>query len=103
MHLVNKKGLEKFWSRYTDTKKYLENWCRKVEINRLCTPDELREEFPTVRLLGGGQAVFKVKKNRYRLIAKFYFQDGVAQICWIGTHPEYDRVDATTVCGDTVA
>ncbi len=103
MVLIYKKKLVQFWGRRTDSKKHLENWCRKIEDNCFCTSSQLRDEFPKIRLIGGGQAVFNVKNNRYRLIVKFYFENGVVQVCWIGTHSEYDRIDAKAVCDDLAA
>ena len=100
MDLTNKKRLVKFWRKHTSTKKYLENWCEVIEANHLKTPDELRKEFPTITLLGKGCVVFKVKGNDFRLISQFRFQDNVVLVCWIGTHPEYDRIDAMTACDD---
>ncbi len=84
MVLIYKKKLVQFWGRRTDSKKHLENWCRKIENNYFCTSSQLRDEFPKIRLIGGGQAVFNVKNNRYRLIVKFYFENGVVQV---RTHP----------------
>jgi mRNA interferase HigB len=43
------------------------------------------------------RVVFNIKGNRYRLIAAIDYQYKVLYIRFIGTHSEYDKVDAATI------
>ena len=41
--------------------------------------------------------VFNICGNRYRLIVRIVYQFKLIQIKWIGTHADYDRIDAHTI------
>ena len=59
--------------------------------------NELKEEYPGASILQNGRIIFNIKGNNYRLVVKFNFE---YQICWIrfvGTHAEYDKIDAKTI------
>lgn len=47
--------------------------------------------------MAGNRVVFNIKGNRHRLIVSVAYQFGALYIKFIGTHAEYDKVDATTV------
>lgn len=48
-------------------------------------------------ILSGNRVVFNIKGNRYRLIVKIHYNTGIVYIRFIGTHAEYDRIDAETI------
>jgi mRNA interferase HigB len=48
-------------------------------------------------VLPGNRVVFDTKGNTYRLIVKIHFNTGIVFIRFIGTHGEYDKIDATTI------
>ena len=58
---------------------------------------DVQETYPSSVVLNGERAVFHVKGNYYRVIVAFNFQKQGAFIKFVGTHREYDRVDALTV------
>ncbi|OYV72363.1 MAG: hypothetical protein B7Z74_05680 [Deltaproteobacteria bacterium 21-66-5] len=39
----------------------------------------------------------RIKGNKYRLIAHVRYDPGRVYIRFIGTHPEYDKINAATV------
>jgi mRNA interferase HigB len=41
--------------------------------------------------------VFNIKGNTYRLVVRIKYSHGVVLIRFIGTHAEYDRIDASEV------
>jgi mRNA interferase HigB len=41
--------------------------------------------------------VFNIKGNRYRLIVKIHYNTGTVFIRFIGTHADYDKIDASTI------
>jgi mRNA interferase HigB len=47
--------------------------------------------------VGNGRFVFNIRGNRYRLIASINFSVRTIYVKFIGTHQEYDAVDAATV------
>ena len=72
-------------------------WLAIVEAAEWKSPADVKKAHPKVSILKGGRAVFNIKANDYRLIAVVQYRDGVVLIRFIGSHEEYDKVDAETV------
>ena len=52
---------------------------------------------PNTRVIGNNRAVFNIRGNRYRLVARVNYHYKIVYIRFIGTHAEYDRIDAERV------
>jgi mRNA interferase HigB len=61
------------------------------------TPEEVKKSHPKASVLNGGRVVFNIKANDYRVIALVQYVDGVLMIRFLGSHEEYDGIDAETV------
>ena len=61
------------------------------------TPHDVKREFPSADPIGDGRMVFNICGNRYRLIVRIVYPFKLIQIKWLGTHAEYDRIDAHTI------
>jgi mRNA interferase HigB len=59
--------------------------------------DDIRQVAPNAKILNRDRARFEVAGANYRLIAAFNFRRQVVFVKFIGTHAEYDAVDALTV------
>ena len=83
----------------------LEASVAEVERAQWAEPADVRARFPRASLLTARRVVFRLKGNRYRLIAIVRFASGsspgVVNVLWIGTHAEYDKVDAHTIRGSS--
>jgi len=100
MRIVAKRTLRRFWERsrrYADAKRALEDWHAQVRRADWATPAEVKAMYGDASIFKGSRVVFNVCGNRYRLIAKINFPYRVVYIRFVGTHEEYDRVDAETV------
>ncbi|WP_051205527.1 type II toxin-antitoxin system HigB family toxin [Salinimicrobium xinjiangense] len=60
-------------------------------------PNELKMQFQNASIVGDGRAVFNIKGNNYRLIVAIDYQFQVVFIRFIGTHKQYDSIDAKTI------
>lgn len=97
MRIIAKKTLKAFWSKHPDSEQALKSWHRETEIARWKNIHELKAEYPHASILKDNRIAFNIKGNKYRLIVRFNFDH---QICWIkfiGTHAEYDKIDANTI------
>ena len=57
----------------------------------------IRDKYRNASIVANNRVVFNIKGNDYRLIAKIHYNTGIVYIRFIGTHREYDDVDAETI------
>ena len=67
---------------------------RKAEWH---TPIDVKSSFRQADPLREGRVVFDLGGNNFRLVAKINYRAGIVFIRFIGTHREYDKIDAQTV------
>ena len=58
---------------------------------------EVRQSYATASIVSGDRVVFNIKGNDYRLITAIDYGRQTVFIKWIGTHRDYDKIDARTV------
>jgi len=68
-----------------------------MEKSKWTSINALKMEYPSASILKDNQIVFNIKGNEYRLIAKFNFEYQLAWIRFIGTHAEYDKINANKI------
>ena len=60
-------------------------------------PIDLKTDYPTASILPGNRAVFRLGGGKYRLIVVIHYNMGIVFVRFIGTHAEYDKIDANTI------
>jgi len=75
----------------------LKSWHRETEKAKWNNPNELKLEYPSASILDNERIVFNIKGNKYRLIVKINFEYQIIWIRFIGTHTEYDKIDANHI------
>lgn len=75
----------------------LERWYRLVRAANWTSMDDIRRAAPKSKVLNRDRIRFEVAGGDYRLIAAFDFRRQIAFVKFIGTHAEYDAIDALTV------
>jgi len=69
-----------------------------VEKATWSTPAQVRAVFGSADFVAGNRIVFDIKGNSYRLVAQVkYGPLFLVFIRFVGTHAEYDRIDANKV------
>ena len=58
---------------------------------------QVKEQFRQTSFIGNNRCVFNIAGNKYRLIVKFNYPLQIGFIRFIGTHNEYDRIDAESI------
>ena len=97
MHIISKKALVECWNRHPDSKKPLSTWYEIASKAKWKNANEIKESLPNVSVLLNNRVVFNIKGNDYRLIVAFQFNQELGYICFVGTHAEYDEIDANKV------
>ena len=97
MRVIARKTLREFWDRYADAEAPLVEWYRHMEKAAYHTPQELKAVLHKASILKGGRVVFNIGGNKYRLIVSIDYDRQLVYVCFLGTHTEYDKIDAETV------
>ena len=97
MRIIAKRTLREFWERHPDAREPLDRWHRMARRADWTTPEQTRQDWPRTSILGSDRAVFRIKGNDYRLVVAVDYPHGMVFIRFIGTHAEYDRIDAEEV------
>lgn len=97
MHVIKKKTLVDFWRKHADARVPLSTWFLETKNARWQSSQEIRERYRSADFLPGNRVVFNIGGNKYRLVVKIAYVPGLVYIRFVGTHAEYDRIDAETV------
>jgi mRNA interferase HigB len=97
MHIVSLKTLHIFWENHPDAEKPLRAWHAMAKRAQWRTPADIKADYSNASFVGNKRVVFNIKGNRYRLIVIAEYQKGRLFIRFVGTHAEYDRIDAKTI------
>lgn len=95
--IVAKRTIREFWEKHKDSKEYLQTWYQTTKTANWKTPKDIKEFYATVSILKNSRVVFNIKGNDYRLVAKINYNKQWLFIRFIGTHEEYDKIDANTI------
>lgn len=80
-----------------DPKQALLSWIDETRHACWTQPSEIKAQFRNASVLKNRRVVFNIKGNDFRLIVAVAYQVSIVYVMFIGTHGEYDRVDADTV------
>lgn len=97
MRIVAIKNLRDFWIRHPASKPHLEAWIDEARKADWKQPSDIKAMFRSTSILKNRRVVFNIKGNDYRLIVAMAYRFGALYIKFIGTHAEYDAIDAETV------
>ncbi|MPR33066.1 type II toxin-antitoxin system HigB family toxin [Salmonirosea aquatica] len=91
------KTLKSFWNKYPDSEPNLRHWYGKIEGGTYANPQEVIMQFKGANYVGNERIVFNIARNKYRLIVSFNYGYQLCFVKFVGTHKEYDRIDAKTI------
>lgn len=99
MRIIAKKTLSEFWAqkRYTDAQGPLEAWHDEASAASWKTPQDIKNLYASASFVGNDRAVFNIGGNKYRLVVEVQFAAGIVWVKFVGTHAQYDKMDAATV------
>ena len=97
MRIVSLQTLRTYWEANPEVEQQLRAWHDEVISHKWEQPADIKARYASASILKKRRVVFNIKGNKYRLIVAVAFNVGVVYIKFIGTHKEYDEVDAETV------
>ena len=95
--IIAKRTIREFWEKFPDSKDYLEIWNETVKGAEWNKPNDIKQFYATISILKNSRVVFNIKGNDYRLVAKINYEKQWLFIRFIGTHKEYDKIDADNI------
>lgn len=98
MNVYNRSTIIEFYTKHADAKVPLEVWYDEIISGSWKSPNALKKIFGgNLSILKNNRVVFDIKGNDYRLVAVINYENNWLFIKFIGTHAEYDRIDANTI------
>ncbi len=89
--------LREFWEQHPDARQSLQAWYQDARYAAWESPATIKAVYRNASFVANNRAVFNIKGNDYRLIVAINYRFGIVYIRFVGSHLEYDKVDAATV------
>lgn len=97
MRVISRKPLKDLARKHPDAGPELAAWFHEVEAAVWANPTHVKEQYGNASILKGSRAVFNICGNKYRLVVKINYAYSVVYVRFVGTHREYDRIDAERI------
>jgi mRNA interferase HigB len=97
MRVIARGTLITFWRKHPEARVPLERWHTLVRAANWTSSNEVQRVAPKCKVLNHERVRFEVAGGNYRLVVAFDFRRQTAYVKFLGTHAEYDQIDALTV------
>lgn len=97
MRIIARKTLREFTVRHPRSRQPVDDWYALVSATDWQSPSDVKRLFRSADFLPDNRVVFNIGGNDYRLVVKIEYRFRTVYIRFVGTHADYDRIDATTV------
>lgn len=97
LRVIARRTLREFWEQNPDSEQQLMVWYREASKAEWNNPNEVKAQYASASILKSSRIVFNICGNKYRLIVEINFQRKWVFIRFIGTHKEYDKIDANNI------
>ena len=97
MRIISRRTLREFWNTNQDSEEPLKAWFQEASRADWATPHEVKAMYGNASVIGDGRIVFNIAGNKYRLIVWFNFPYRIGYIRFVGTHAQYDAIDAENI------
>jgi mRNA interferase HigB len=97
MDIIYQKKLQDFAKKHADAANSISTWRKVVQDAKWTQGTDILADFPKAKLIPAKRARFKITGNKYRLIIEVDYAGGIVEVRFIGTHAEYDKIDAGSV------
>ena len=97
VRIIAIKVLKEFWKKHSDAEQPLRAWYAEAKNADWKKPADITKLYRTASILANNRAVFNIKGNDYRLIVTINYAYRIVYIRFIGTHKEYDKINAEKI------
>lgn len=97
MRIYSRSALREFWVNHADAEQSLIAWFAEAKKSHWKEPTDILNQYSNARIIGKNRAVFNIMGNSYRLVVSIRYDKGLVYIRFIGTHADYDKINALTI------
>jgi len=97
MRIINLTALEIFAKAHAESRKSIAVWKQVTLMAEWKKKQDVLRDFPKAKMLKNNRARFEISHNKFRLIVEVDYEDQFVHIRFIGTHSDYDKIDAATI------
>ncbi|MDI1226576.1 MAG: type II toxin-antitoxin system HigB family toxin [bacterium] len=97
MRIISRSTLKTFWEKHPASEEPLKTWFKITSGAQWKTPADVKACYGSADILKDGRVIFDIGGNKYRIVAWINYDFGVVYIRFVGTHRQYDAIDAQTV------
>lgn len=98
MQIIALRALRRFWDKHPQAEVPLQLWYAHASKAEWASPADIKRQFgASVDFIGDNRVIFDLGGNKYRLIVHVAYAYKRALVKFVGTHAEYDKINAETV------
>ena len=97
MRVIAKKTLKEYFEKNASAQQPLLIWFKEICSGVWKNHNEMKKSFSALSIIPNERIVFNIKGNKYRIVAKVNYEFQIIWIRFVGTHAEYDKIDASKI------
>ena len=100
MRIIAVSTLRNYWIKHKTAEQPLKSWIQEAANSTWKNSAQLKAKYRNASILTSKRVVFNIKGNDFRLIVDIEYRLKIIFVVWIGTHKQYDKIDAKTISYD---
>lgn len=97
MRIISRSTLREFWEVHAEAEAALRAWIDDTIHADWQNPANIKNVYANASILANNRVVFNIRGNKHRLIVHIRYEIGIIFIRFVGTHTEYNKVDAENI------
>jgi len=97
MRVISRKTLIDYWTENSRAEQPLKSWYAEAKEADWNDTHDVKAQYGNASVVGNNRVVFNIAGNNFRLVVAIHYNMGIIFIRFVGTHEEYDRIDAEAV------